>query len=321
MEVMNVPKEGDVHILFSCTTIGNESTFAIDYDQIHEKFIDFFDEDWKDKIKMTKFIIQGTNDDDTRFGIQRMENDNYVFVSPIEEVYLIDYIEQKSNKYDIVFLAQCSNLIDTFYAVQELSSLYSSNIDILNDNVEILYDQIKTNGFLMILSCGEEQSNFVDFEEYYNSDVFQSMDVYIYLTKVMNKLFEKLETGIYQKKKVKDIKSVFDECFEQVTNEILELSEHLDGAQEQVDNKHNGKQEIKDESEEEISEGEDGAENGAENGAERDSEEEENTQNSIVNIINHRYFQDKLELNSENTKQIKKNIFHLVEQILEDKEN
>jgi hypothetical protein len=325
MEEIHVPKEGDVKILFSCTTIDNESTFLIDYDQIHQKFIDFFDENWNDKNKMVKFIFQGISDDkENRYGIQQMENDNYVFVSPIEDVYLVDYLEESDGKYDIVFLAQCSNLIDTFYSIQELPSLYSPNIDVLNQNIEILYDHIKTNGFLMILSCGEEESRFVDFSQYRNSDVFQSMDVYIYLIKVMNQLFEKLDSGIYQKKQVMDLKSVFDECFEQTTDELFEISNDNDESFEEGTGKSTGKgigegtgrstgKELE-ELEEETTDEEDTT-------TEEDtSTEEEDVKPDLVSKINDKYFDGELKLNSVDTKHIKKNIFHLLDQIMEDRE-
>jgi hypothetical protein len=273
MEDIHVPKEGDVKILFSCRTIDNMSTFLIDYDQIHQKFIDFFDEDWNDKIKMSKFIFQGISDENNQYGIQQMEKDNYVFVPPIEDIYLIDFLEESTNKYDIIFIAQCSNLIDTFYSIQDLTSLYSPNIDILNQNIELLYDKIKTNGFLMILSCGEEESSFSDFNEFYNADVFQSMDVYLYLIKVMDQLFDRLEDGIYQKKNVQDIKSIFDDCFEQVTDEVFELYE------------------------------------------ENPTEEE-----TLVDKINDKYFDGDLDLDSYAIKNIEKNIYNLMEQIIEDKE-
>jgi hypothetical protein len=92
---------------------------------------------------------------------------------------------------------------------------------------------MKPNGILVNLFHNQTDNtiSFASFEVFYNYGCIWSMDVYLFLVRVMNKLFSKIESGIYQKEPVENL----DQLFETTSNKLLE--ELFDVGADKLENK------------------------------------------------------------------------------------
>lgn len=212
------------NILFACTTLNHNSTFSRFSKTIHteiEKYISNFVPLKKNAYFIYKLPDSSKEQIKEEEGIKLLKDYHYNLETIVDQT-LIDYLkEHPKTKFDIIVLSQCSNLIDTI----TYGSYNFLNKKELFDNCKIFYQSLMPKGIVFnfyyfifkdINKLSEDESKkyvtiakirnlkkdypvLVDFEFFYSPNVFEHIDTFIFLFKIMNRLFVKLDTGVYQK--------------------------------------------------------------------------------------------------------------------------
>lgn len=235
-EEKNILKEDSpaIDVIFGYTSLAEDSLLIENYDFIQFKLNDVF-ENWSLMEKKTHFVYKGIKYEtsESRHGLDILKQDNYHFQDPIHNKYLPDFISSSQSKFDMIILGECPNLIELFIDSKTMRCLLDADMNVLYKKIKDLYNGMKPNGILVNLFHNETDNtiSFANFEVFYNYGCIWSMDVYLFLVRVMNHLFRKIEPGIYQKEPVENL----DQLFETTANKLIE--ELFDIGAEKLENK------------------------------------------------------------------------------------
>jgi hypothetical protein len=218
----------DLHILFAGTCLAKESTLIENYDFIQFKMNDVF-ENWNQLLKQTNFVLKNVNDKEQkdRYGAEQLEKDKYIFCeNPVHDELMIDFLSSNKIKYDVILLLEAHNLMDIFLeGNEEERTLFDSDIKDLYDKIKIFYESFKSGGILVNVhyKTTDKTLFFCSMEDFYTTSSVWSLDVHVFLLKIINQLFVKLEPGIYQKVDDKDIDTVIQECYQSAVEELVKI--------------------------------------------------------------------------------------------------
>jgi hypothetical protein len=237
-EEKNVDKSSVVDVIFGYTSLAEDSVLIENYDFIQFKLNDVF-ENWSLMDKTTHFVYKGIKFDtsESRHGLNLLKTDRYHFQEPIHNKYLPDYLASAHSKFDMIILGECPNLIELFIDSKTMRSLLDADMNVLYKKIKDFYNGMKPNGILVNLFHNETDNtiSFASFEVFYNYGCIWSMDVYLFLVRVMNKLFSKIESGIYQKEQVENLDQLFETTSNKLLEELFEIgSEKLENKDELI---------------------------------------------------------------------------------------
>jgi len=199
-----------------------------------------------------------------RYGLDILEKKNYRFID-IYNSTLIEFLEKSEQKFDVIVFTQCSNLIDTiiYHVKDKTENIYEDRPSLtisknqLFENIKILYDSLYEDGWIFNfyyfpirdvekISDIEErkiyESEFkilktlnkfsspylLDFDYYFSPYVFEHIDVFLFLVKSMNKLFIRIDKGVYRKRKVPDIDNLLEKTYDETMIEISKWMKEYD---------------------------------------------------------------------------------------------
>jgi hypothetical protein len=228
-----------VDVLFGYTSLAQDSTLIENYDFVQYKLNDVF-ENWTSLNKQTCFVFKGIKFEasESRYGLEKISNDNYVFHEPIHNKYIPDFLSSSNKKFDMVFLGECPNLIELFLDSKTMRSLFDEDVDVLYKKVKQFYNGLKSNAILINLHYDtvEKTTSFSNLELFYSYACIWSLDVFLFLLRMMNRMFKKIEPGIYQKENLEDIDKVMEEVQDEVVKELFEIGvEKIDKTQELIE--------------------------------------------------------------------------------------
>lgn len=233
-EEKKIDKSSAIDVIFGYTSLAEDSLLIENYDFIQFKLNDVF-ENWSLMEKTTHFVYKGIKFEtsESRYGLNTLKSDRYHFQEPIHNKYLPDFLSSSPSKFDMIVLGECPNLIELFIDSKTMRSLLDSDMNVLYKKIKDFYNGLKPNGILVNLFHNETDHtiSFASFEVFFNYSCIWSLDVYLFLVRVMNKLFSKIESGIYQKEPVENL----DQLFETTANKLLE--ELFDLGAEKLENK------------------------------------------------------------------------------------
>ena len=215
-----------IHVLFAGTSLEKDSTLIENYDFIQYKLNDIFD-NWNDIDKNSYFVSKSKKESlDDRYGLEQIQRDKYVFKEPIHNKLIIDFLTSSRIKFDIIILTNFTNLIDLFYDSKTVRSLFDIDIKELFKRIKDFYHGFKSNGILVNLYYNEvsETTSFSNFEMVYNYSSMWSLDVHLFIIKILNQIFKKLEPGVYQKEKISNIDTMITNTYNSLIEELFNLS-------------------------------------------------------------------------------------------------
>lgn len=222
----------DLTVLFAGTCLAKESTLNEHYDFIQFKMNDVF-ENWNQLVKQTYFVLGSINDKEQkeRYGLEQLEKDKYMLAD--DKIYdntMIEFLNSQKVKFDVILLLEAHNLMEVFLENnEEERSLFDHDIKDLYAKIKILYESLKTGGILVNIhyKAADKTLFFSTLEDFYTTSSIWSLDVHVFLLKIMNKLFIKLEPGIYQKQDVKNFDEVIQECYQSAVEELVKIGSDL----------------------------------------------------------------------------------------------
>lgn len=224
-------------VLFAGTCVAKGSTLNENYDFIQFKMNDVF-ENWNRLEKKTYFVLKNINESEQkeRHNVERLEKDKYLIVQKeIPDETMIDFIRENKDgtttiKYDVIVLVEAHNLIEVFLeGNEEEKSLFDSDIKQLFEKIKHFYSHFNEGGIMVNIHYKSTDRTllFASLEDFYTSSSIWSLDVHIFLLKVMNILFSKLEPGIYQKQTNKNVEDVIQDCYHSTIEELVKIGSEL----------------------------------------------------------------------------------------------
>lgn len=222
----------DLTVLFAGTCLAKDSTLNEHYDFIQFKMNDVF-ENWNQLAKKTYFVLKNIDESEQnqKFGLEQLQKDKYIIdESLVADETMIDFIREKKQKYDVILLLEAHNLMEVFLeGNEEEKSLFDSDIRQLYEKVKSFYDAFKIGGIMVNIhyKSADETLFFCSLEDFYTTSSIWSLDVHIFLLKVMNQLFTKLEPGIYQKQPDKNVEEVIQNCYKNTIEELVQIASEL----------------------------------------------------------------------------------------------
>jgi hypothetical protein len=129
-------------------------------------------------------------------------------------------------------------LIELFIDSKTMRSLLDADMNVLYKKIKDFYNGMKPNGILVNLFHNETDNtiSFANFEVFYNYGCLWSMDVYLFLVRVMNQLFKKIEPGIYQKEQLENLDSLFESTSNKLIEELFDIgAEKLENKEELIE--------------------------------------------------------------------------------------
>lgn len=225
----------DMNVVFGGTCLCKDATLIEHYDFIQYKMNDVF-ENWNQLKKNCYFVFNRLDDKEKkdRFGLDMVKKDNYYLAD--DTVYddtLIDFLKSTETKFDVLLLIEAHNLMEVFLENnEEERSLFDRDIKDLYAKVKTFYNSLKNNGIIVNIHYRNVDKTlfFCSLEHFYTTSSVWSLDVHLFLLKVMNQLFEKLESGIYQKKTGEiDIDKIIEDAYQETLEELFKIgSENID---------------------------------------------------------------------------------------------
>jgi hypothetical protein len=215
-----------VDIIFGYTSLKKDSILMENYDFIQYKLNDVFDS-WNSLDKNVHFVYKGVKFDmsEDRYGLETIQKDKYILKEPFHNKLISDFMKSSSIKYDMLVLGECPSLIDVFISSNTMRSLFDEDIKNLYAKIKEFYDGFKPNGILIHLYHNQidDTVSFSNLEHLYNYASIWSLDVHLFLIKMMSKMFKKIEPGIYQKEEIKNIDDIIDETYQNVVKELFHI--------------------------------------------------------------------------------------------------
>lgn len=226
---MKQEKEEDkasVDIIFGYTSLSKDSVLIENYDFIQYKLNDVFDS-WNSLEKNVHFVYKGIKFDtsEDRYGLNMIQKDNYIFKEPFHNKHIADFMKTSGTKFDMVVLGECPSVIDVFVDSKTMRSLFDEDIKTLYSKIKDFYNGFKPNGILIHLYYNQvdDTTSFSNLEHLYNYGSIWSLDVYLFLIKMMTQMFKKIEPGIYQKEEIQNLDELIDTTYTKVIEELFNI--------------------------------------------------------------------------------------------------
>lgn len=222
----------DLTVLFAGTCLAKDSTLNEHYDFIQFKMNDVF-ENWNQLAKKTYFVLKNIDEKEQtqKYGLDQLQKDKYIIDdSLVPDETMIEFIREKKIKYDVILLLEAHNLMEVFLEGNEdEKSLFDSDIKQLYEKVKSFYEAFKNGGIMVNIhyKSSDKTLFFCSLEDFYTTSSIWSLDVHIFLLKVMNQLFVKLESGIYQKQADKDVEQIIQTCYTETIEELVKIASEL----------------------------------------------------------------------------------------------
>lgn len=227
-----VNEQIDLTVLFAGTCLAKDSTLNDHYDFIQYKMNDVF-ENWNQLSKKTYFVLKNIEEKEQKqkYGLEQLQKDKYILGdSVVHDELMIDFLREKKIKYDVILLIEAHNLMEVFLeGNEEERSLFDSDIKQLYDKVKSFYDSFKSGGIMVNIhyKSADKTLFFCSLEDFYTTSSIWSLDVHIFLLKVIKELFVKLEPGIYQKQSDKDVDQIIQKCYQETVEELVKMGTDL----------------------------------------------------------------------------------------------
>jgi len=247
MKKENEVNKPSVDIILGYTSLAKDSIFIENYDFIQYKLNDVLDS-WSALDKNVHFVYKGVKFDVTedRYGLDIIGNDKYHLKEPFHNKHVSDFMKTSTIKYDMLILGECPSVIDLFVDSKTMRSLFDEDIKNLYTKIKEFYNGFKPNGILVHLYHNpiEDTISFSNLEHLYNYAAIWSLDVHLFLIKMMTQMFTKIEPGIYQKEEIEDIDDMIDNTYQKVIEELFTIGvdklEKKDELIETIDNRYFG---------------------------------------------------------------------------------
>ena len=244
-------------ILFACTTLSQKSTFVDFFNEIHQEINRFFP--IYDVQKNAYFAYKILNQKESfilndKYGYNLLVDNNYAFKT-MSDNSIVELLKNNPNlHFDIMVFAQCSNLIQTIsYNVYDITEK-----NLIFDNIMTFYNGLTDNGMIfnfyylpeydtsklskemnkmykqdLLKKFKSKKLNYPilnDFETFNSPYFFEYFDLFIFLVKVMNRLFKKISTGVYVKIpfEEKKVYKILEEEYDQTLYEMVEILKIMD---------------------------------------------------------------------------------------------
>jgi hypothetical protein len=245
---MESKSDDELHVLFGCTNLSKNSTLVAYFQHIHQE-IQKIIPNYVSKNKKAYFIYKlptGASKTllEDKYGYELLSTKNYTS-NQTEDMSILEFIREHPHlRFDVIVLAQCSNLIDTI-TYDRYDFMDKENIF---ENVKTFYHSSAPSGLVFNfyyyiprdpnkLNLQERNKDKIrklnpnfpflnDFMTFYSSSVFEHIDLYIFLVKVMNRLYYRISTGVYQKIPLSD-KQIDNLLKEEYNKTIQEISEMM----------------------------------------------------------------------------------------------
>jgi len=223
-------KSSSINVLFGYTSLAQDSTLIENYDFIQYKLNDVF-ENWNNLDKNSYFVFKGIKFDtsEDRYGLETIQKDNYLFKEPIHNKFIVDFLVSSDITFDMVLLGECPNLIDLFIDSKTMRSLFDEDIKTLFKKVKDFYNGLKSSAILINLYYNEADGTtaFSNLENFYSYSSLWSLDVHLFLLRMMNHMFSRIEPGIYQKEKLDNLDELLDKTYHGVIEELFNIGVDL----------------------------------------------------------------------------------------------
>jgi hypothetical protein len=245
---MEYKSDDELLVLFGCTNLSKHSTFVKYFQHIHQE-IQIVIPDYISRNKKAYFIYKlpsGASKTllEDKYGYNLLSTKNYTS-NQTEDMSILEFIRAHPHlRFDVIVLAQCSNLIDTI----TYNQYDFTDKEIIFENVKSFYHSSTPNGLVFNfyyyiprdpnkLNLQEKNKDKIrnlnlmfpvlnDWMTFYTSSVFENIDLYIFLVKVMNRLYHRIFTGVYEKIPMSD-KQIDNLLKEEYNNTIQEISEMM----------------------------------------------------------------------------------------------
>lgn len=215
---------GSVEIMMACTSLKNDSTLMVAFDEIDGIIRDNYSEE---KTK-NMHVISLDDLEDESIGRQRLVDFGYVLINPNNrKISLTNYFKESRKRFDIIFLASCNNLVDLFS--DKLKQPVIESVD----NIELFYRSIKNNGLVIIIY--EPDSKLVDVEKFSAYTSLRLFEKHVIFTIIFNELFDRISEGVYVKKRIVYPDRTIAKAFEKGLRVIDEMIFQSDNLQQSLD--------------------------------------------------------------------------------------
>jgi hypothetical protein len=233
-------KEEKIDIVFYGTSVSQNALWIENYDFLQFKMGDLF-ENWNQVKKVSYFVNKNISDEELldQTGLEIITQDKYEFQEKIHHETLTSFLlGDPERKFDVVFWVDGYNLVDIFMDTKEIRTLFDSDIRLLFKKIKDFYSSLKPSAVLVNLVYNEQNdtTGFCGFEDFYDYPGIWCLDTFLFLVKVMNRLFEKLEPGVYQKKSVENVEEMIQEIYHSTLEELFNLGvEHFEDKTQMVE--------------------------------------------------------------------------------------
>lgn len=226
-----VSQEANINILFTCTSLKSESTFVKNFDLIQNDLKNLVPD--YEQLKNAYFVnlFQSPELGIDSKGKELLEKNNYILVGEkINLLNIIDFIQSKPKKlrFDVIVFAQCNNLVDIFNF--DVNVTLEQRVQQIKD----LYDSLKQNGIIInyyyVKNISERDNHpmpnravRVDVQDFIALNNMYRIIVFVFLRNVFYSLFNKLDVGVYKKKRVINFNKIVMECYDEALDEVQEI--------------------------------------------------------------------------------------------------
>jgi hypothetical protein len=222
----------EIELVFYGTNISKDSLWIENYDFLQFKMTDLF-ENWNDVLKKSHFVKRKLSDEELQdeSGLEIIENDKYEYKGINHESLTSFLLSQDSKKFDVMFWIDCYNLVDIFVETKDIRTLFDSDFHFLVKKIKDLYKSLKPSAILVNLVYNEnnDTTKFCGFEDFYDYPCIWCLDTYLFVLNVMNKLFDKLEPGVYQKNNVENIDEIIKQEYQNIFEQLFNIGiEHFE---------------------------------------------------------------------------------------------
>jgi hypothetical protein len=242
-------EEEKIELVFYGTSVSKNALWIENYDFLQFKMCDLF-ENWSQVRKVSHFVHKNISEEELndQTGLEYIQADKYEFLNnKIYQETLTSYLlDKEDKKFDVVFWIDGGNLVDIFLDTKEIRTLFDSDIRLLFKKIKDFYNALKPGAVLVNLVYHEqsETTRFCGFEDFYDYPGIWCMDTFLFLVNVLNRLFEKLEPGVYQKKSVENLDEMIQELYHSTMEDLFNLGveyfEDKEKMVEAVDHKYFG---------------------------------------------------------------------------------
>jgi hypothetical protein len=194
------------NIIFSCTTLDETSTLSVNFNTINDLINRLIGE----KIKKNTYLLYKTqlfvSDEHLRSQYLKevMETNNYnIMTNLVVNINLLDFINlSKDIKFDIIVMTQCNETVSMILG-DDWRIHYNKFVwELINHNLFSLYETLNDTGYIINIGYDKAGINDIILENFsnsYSSLISVVLPLFMYINELINILFIKVDTGIYQK--------------------------------------------------------------------------------------------------------------------------